>query len=200
MKDRIKKLLANGLKASEVAAIVGCSPSYIAQLLKDENFKKEVEILLMENQTANSENEHFAKRYERVEHKILNRMEDALETAELPQLTRALEVIGKRRDEALRPSHLVPANPLGVGQINNQTNIHITQIALPAHAVPKAIPTIQRNEQNEIIAINNKALAPMSSAGVKNIFNQMNPAPKDNSLLVDESKVVEVPQSVFDEL
>ncbi len=199
MKERIRKLLANGLKAAEVATIVGCSPAYISQLLQNEDFRKSVESLLLTTQAEATEEQHLVKRYERVEHKILNRMEDALETAELPQLTRALEVIGKRRDESMRPSHLHSANPMGIGQVNNQTNIHITQIALPAHALQLSSPVVQRNEQNEIIAINNKPLAPMSSAGVKSIFEQMNPN-KAPVLPSNPANTIEVSDAVFNEL
>lgn len=198
MKDRIKKLMGNGLKASEVATIVGCSPGYISQLLKDESFLKEVEAALLENQQGDSEEEHLVKRYERIEHRILNKMEDAMEGAELPQLTRALETIGKRKDEMRKPHGLSPSNPLGAGTVNNGTvNLHITQIALPAHAIKSITPVIEMNSNNEIISINNKPLAPMSSSAVKNIFEQMNP---NRTQILPDPKTFEVSNDVLSEL
>lgn len=197
MKDRIKRLLASGLKASEVASIVGCSPAYVSQLLKDEDFRKSVEELMLSSQEEQAEEVHIAKRYEKVEHKILNKMEEAIEGAELPQLTRALEVIGKRRDEAMRPKGITLMNPMGIGHVNGNVNVHVTQIALPSHELKRLAPQVQKNESNEIIAINNKPLAPMSSTGVKNIFEQMNPS--RNPVLMNPD-VIEVPNDVLSEL
>jgi hypothetical protein len=47
--ERIKKLLGQGLTGSVVAAAVGCDPSYISQLLDDEDFKRDVSILRASN-------------------------------------------------------------------------------------------------------------------------------------------------------
>lgn len=166
MKDRIRNLLASGMKPVDVASTVGCTPGYIAQLCKDEEFKKSVEALMIQEQAQNTEEEHLDKRYQNLEHKIINNIESELGNAELPQLVKALEVVGKRQSDRRKEKLPVPA-----ASIN--TNIHITQIALPAHALQPQIPVIHTNDKNEIVAIGNKPLAPMSSDGVRNIFKQL---------------------------
>lgn len=167
MKDRIKNLLAQGVKAVDIATIVGCSPSYVSQLLNDASFKEEVQNIAIANAAEKSEDEHLDTRYQNLEHKLISNIETEMGNAEFPQLVRALEVIGKRNGEKARAKLPAPANN-GTG-----VNIHITQIALPAHALQLPAPVIQLNEKNEIIAIDAKPLAPMSSDGVKNIFAQI---------------------------
>jgi len=165
MKERIRNLLASGIKPAEISSIVGCSPSYISQLLKDEDFKKEVEALIIQNAQEKTEEEHLDTRYQNLEHKILTNIENSLPEAELPHLTRALEVIAKRQIERTKIKNPIPTAPL--------VNITVAQIALPQHVLEAPKPAIAVNEKNEIIAIDAKSLAPMSSEGVRNIFKQL---------------------------
>jgi transcriptional regulator with XRE-family HTH domain len=166
MKERIRKLLASGIKASEVATIAGCSPGYVSQLLSDEEFKESVKNEMIQNAQEKTEEEHLDTRYQNLEHKILNNIEDALPGAELPQLTRALEVVAKRQTDRQKVKNPTPPANSGI-------NIHVTQIALPQHVLEAPKPVISINEKNEIIAINAQPLAPMSADGVRNIFKQM---------------------------
>ena len=64
MKNRIKNLLINGFKASEITSIVGCSPGYIAQLIKDDEFKASVEEGKLAAQAERTEDEHIDTRYQ----------------------------------------------------------------------------------------------------------------------------------------
>jgi transcriptional regulator with XRE-family HTH domain len=185
VKERIKNLLASNMKASDIATVVGCSPAYITQLWNNEDFRAEVEALRIANQTEKTEEEHIDNRLQNLTHKILNNIERTLPEAELPQLTRALEVVGKMQIEKKRDRAPVVATPAG-------GNIYITQIALPQHALNHTPPVVQVNEKNEIIAIDNKPLAPMSSVGVKNIFQQMKEkATQAAQQVITDSKVLQ---------
>src|SRR6478736_8339071 len=42
LRDRIKEMLGKGLQQSVVASAVGCDPSYISQLMEEEEFKMAV--------------------------------------------------------------------------------------------------------------------------------------------------------------
>lgn len=162
MKERIKELLINGHKPGDVASIVGCSPSYVSQLLKDADFKTSVETGLIERVETDSEEEEKDKRYDRLEHRIITSIGSDIESATFGEKLRALEVINKRSDyiaAAKRP--MLPALP-GMVQIVN--------IALPHHASKSIQAEVVLNSQSEIISIEGKPLAPMSSDGVKNIF------------------------------
>lgn len=163
MKERIKAYLADGLTGAQISTILGCSPSYISQLLKDETFKLEVEAALINNQKP--ADEVLETRYTSLEHNIVKRMQEELPGAELPHLTKALEAVTKANDSRFKRKH--------PGLLGN-TGTNITQVAniyLPQHALPPPVMTL--NERSEVVAIDNKPLAPMSANGVKNLFAQM---------------------------
>lgn len=175
MKERILAYLIDGVKASQISTIVGCSPSYISQLLADPSFKEEVEKGRIAN--AKPADEVLETRYEALEHTIVSRIHEELATAELPALTRALDSVVRARDTRHQRK-----NPV-LQQAGIQVNV--VSLQLPAHALPRNAPAVVLNEQREIIAIDNKPLAPMSSEGVKSLFSQIKEK-KEQALL--ESK------------
>lgn len=180
MRERIMKLLIGGLKASEIISIVGCTPAYISQLLSDPDFRQEVEAGMMLAATEKKEEDHIDTRYQNTEHKLLTAMEASLVSGEasLGEISRALEVVGKRR-EAKRIA-LQPASNVSPTQIN------IISLTLPTHAIPNHRPVVELNNQQEIIAIDAKPLAPMSSNGVKNLFEKMAAAKQGIPILTVE--------------
>lgn len=160
MKERILAYLIDGIKASQISSIVGCSPSYISQLLADENFKKAVEEGRKENNKP--ADEILETKYESLEHTVVNRIQEELSGAELPALTRALDSIVRARDARHLRKH--PQERAAGVQVN------VVSLTLPAHAMASRAPSVVLNEQREIVAIDNKPLAPMSSEGVKGLF------------------------------
>lgn len=179
MKERIKNLLINGLKASEITSIVGCSPGYIAQLIKDDEFKAAVEAGKLAAQAERTEEDHIDTRYQTLEHKILTSVEDGLAEASLSEKVRALEVIHKRQD-----AKYVRKNP--AQQQNPAIQLNVVSLQLPNHAIQQHQPVIQMNAQSEIVAIDSMHLAPMSSDGVKNLFAQITAARSDQKAIVAE--------------
>lgn len=168
MKDRIKAYLANGLKPSEIATILGVSPAYISQLLKDPDFKASVEAAMLDN--AAPADERLDVKYESLEHTILSQMQSQVVGAELPHLTRALEAVTKARE--LKSKAKNPATPTTLVQ-------QVVNISVPAHVLQ--VPQLQLNEKSEVIAIDDRPMASMTSDGVKNLFksigeNRANPA------------------------
>lgn len=178
MKNKIREFLASGLKPAEVADIVGCSPSYISQLLKDTDFKESVEAMMKENPVE--EDKRLDMKYEAVEFRILDQMSAAVVGAELPHLSSALREVVKARD--IRFSQ---KNPV-LAAAKNMGNVQIVQVMLPQHAIPQA-PQLTLNEKSEVIAIGERPLAPMSSAAVKNLFNKLDTKPKE---IVDVSQEI----------
>lgn len=160
MRDKILHYMAQGVKAAQIASIVGCTPSYVAQLGKDEGFLAELNAARTEAQQTLDEDTVLTNKYMVMEHKILDSMEAAMALAELPALTKALEVIATRQEKRLQRL---------AGPVNTGTTNVIVNLTMPAHAVPE----YQVNAQREVVAIGNKAIAPMSSAGVQNLFKQL---------------------------
>lgn len=163
MKERILTYLAQGLKPAQVSSILGVSPGYISQLLSQEDFKESLKeartVALKEGDTDIA----LTNKYTAVEHALLNAMEGQMAIAELPALARALEVIGTRQEK--RAQRL--AQPVGQNT-NNQVVVNIT---LPSHAIPElSAPNYQLNAQREVVSVDNKTIAPLSSSGVKSLF------------------------------
>lgn len=163
MKERIKTYLASGLKPAQICSIVGCSPAYISQLWADEKFRAETEALMADS--GDKVDEKLDIKYESAEHQILDAMQDAITGASFSELSRGLETIAKVRDmKANRKNPIV--------QPGGGNNFTLVQLTLPAHAIP-AQPNVVLNAQSEIIAINDKPLAPLSADGVKSLFQTM---------------------------
>jgi hypothetical protein len=173
LQERIITFLGGGMPATEVATIVGCSPSYISQLAKEDEFKEALKAKILENSTVTDEQQALDKRYESTEHLLLNAVKDKIPEASMGEIVRALEAIDKRKDTSHRRKHPSPVNPLGPA-----VNVNIVQLALPAQ-LANTLPqvAVEMNGQNEIVAIDGRALAPMSSAGVKNLFEQIRQKP-----------------------
>jgi hypothetical protein len=99
-KERIAEYLASGVPPVQVASIVGVTPSAIAQLAKEEGFKDLLETKVQElaSQPAAREEVILNSKYSATEHRLLDAMGGAIATAELPAITRALEVVNERSE------------------------------------------------------------------------------------------------------
>lgn len=161
MKDKIKHYLIAGLKAAEIASILGCSAAYISQLIKDETFKAEVEAGMLAG--AASPETRIDAKYESLEAKIIDNMGMAVEGAELNDLSRALDSITRAKVEKAKLKLPIYNGPQVLQQV--------ISISVPAHAL--AAPVISLNDKSEVIAIDSKPMAPLSATGVKNLFEQM---------------------------
>lgn len=159
MEDKILNYLANGLAASQVATLVGCSPAYISQLMSKDEFKARLKQSIIDNPTA--PDDKLDDKYTAVETALLNSVEQAIPGAELPAITMALKTIaGIRHDRHMKKNPLLTAPSM---------NIQYVQLTMPNHVV-RSNPIISLNEKSEIIAIDNQPMAPLSSDGVKNLF------------------------------
>jgi hypothetical protein len=162
MKDKILHYLANGLAASQVATLVGCSPAYISQLLATEEFKAELRAKILDNPA--SVDEKLEDKYSAVEHALVNAVQEAIPGAELPAISRALETVAR-----IRHDRYVRKNP---ALLQPTVNVQYVQLTMPNHIVRHS-PIISLNEKSEITAIDNQPMAPLSSDGVKNLFTRM---------------------------
>ena len=152
------KYLALGLSPAQVASIVGVSPSRISQLLSCETTKaflakasaekkedQEVEVL---------ENKEMAAK-----HMLLGAILERTGEASFMELARAYEIISRAP---------INRNPiLSPGQ--NIFSGTIVQISVPA----RSLPEIQITKDKEVIAIGERALAPLPAAQVTNLFSRM---------------------------
>lgn len=160
--ERIASLLSQNLKPSQVASIVGCSPARITQLTSQDDFK----LILADKQALaekeSTESSLLDAKYLHAEHSLLNSIVELSPSADLRDVTSALRVITERQ---FRKQQIT--NPIHQGNVTlTQNNI---TLSLPKHALPE----ISLNTQNEVIAIDQQTLAPLSSTGVTDLFKRM---------------------------
>jgi hypothetical protein len=162
MKNKIKHYLAAGLKPVDIVSLVGCSPAYISQLLQDESFKQDVQELAT-NAPALPET-RLENKYEVLEHKIVECMAAEAVGSDLNTLSRALDSVTRARDARHKKT-------LPFGGANPTIIQNVTSISVPYHAL--AMPKMVLNENAEVIAIDDKPMAPLSSEGVKKLFSDI---------------------------
>ena len=160
--ERIATLLASGLSASSVATIVGVSPARISQLKLEEGFEQIFQAKLAEVATKDAEEVSIGAKYLEAEHKLLTRVIDLSAVSEMKDITAALRVVAERQEKA--KSRI---NPIQQGtQVFNT----VVQLQLPTHAVPE----LAFSATKEVIAIQERSLAPLSSTAVADLFAGMN--------------------------
>jgi hypothetical protein len=156
--ERIATLLASGLPHTSVATIVGLSPARISQLLQEEDFKLILAAKQAEAQKKDIEELSISAKYLEAEHILIKQVIEMAPISELRDVTAALRVVGERQEKAKNRM-----NPIVSQQAVYNT---VVQLSLPAHATPELNFAANR----EVIAIENRNLAPLSSSGVLSLF------------------------------
>ncbi len=164
LKEKIRRLLIAGAKPSEIAAHLGCDPSYISQLCMDVQFLNDVlEARSLEAAKIKTMN----SRYDNLEEKLLDKLEFA---ANMPmktfELLRALSVVGGRKREPVLP---VSGNLDGKGVV---VKIQIPQ-RMREHFVIDAA-------RNDVVGIGERSLAPMPSSELIKDAEKLDEAEKAN--------------------
>lgn len=159
--DRIATLLASGLPAASVSSIVGISPARISQLIKEESFALVLSAKQAEVSAKDVEEISLSAKYTAAEHLLIEQVMQMAPVSELRDVVGALRVVAERQEKAktrMNPVHQ------GASTINT-----VVQLTLPSYVMP----ALQLNAQKEVIAIDNKALTPMSSKSVTTLFTNM---------------------------
>lgn len=185
--DRIAGLLVQGMKPAMVASIVGCDPSYISQLLKDEAFlyhlqelnKELVEGEAIEDASVEDRKQEtlfLADKMLAAEHHALDKI-----LKEMPYLSGrdaivALDVIGKRKDatlaQAFGPKGILPSATPVPGHTTVQVTLTVPNIC---------IPELTLSSNNEIISIGERSVAAMPTATLKQMLAKADEPPLEVS-------------------
>ena len=152
--DRVIQLLGSGLSAEVVATAVGCEPSYISQLLADDEFAKKVSELRIQNLQAATKRDN---KWDEIEDKLLDKLKDSVEYIMKPrEILAALATVNsaKRRGATAQESLTI-----------NNTVVNLT---LPQ----KAVHNFVVNQTNQVIGVNDQSLLTMPSMNVKSLLQQ----------------------------
>lgn len=171
--------IAQGLKPGQVATLLGVTPAYISQCLKDEKIAQAIEDAKIKASGSDQETEErIINKLKATEERIIDAISDAIPYAEGPVLAKLLDTIAARLDR--RKGLLAPGASLSLTQNNTVT------LTLPAHAIPAPAVAYHTNEANQITSIGNQLMAHLSSEGVRNLFSQMrNPQGSKSPILTD---------------
>lgn len=200
--QRIMHFDSLGLKAGQIASIVGVSDGYISQLRKEEGYvlalaeynanrNKEEEAASAEDVAKRAEREAeelTTAKYSSLENKLLGKIEENLPYAEFPMLVNALKAISDRQER--RQQRLDNKKAITALQQNNNVQ-NITMLVLPGHAVQPAAPSYEVNTAGQIVAIDGKTISPLGSAGVKQLFSSLNNAAAPQPSKEVSNRVVE---------
>jgi len=160
--SRAAHFLAQGLGHSQVAALMGCTPARITQLSSSFEFQTAIEEArekLSETPEV-AEEDLLSAKYSVVEHNLLKQLGDSVSFMEPRDMLRALEVVSRRQEE-MKKRLAMRAMP----QQAQGATITVS-LTIPQHAVPE----YTMNQQGEIVSIDSKPMAALSSTGVKNLF------------------------------
>ena len=166
--DRNKAVhfLSLGLSPSQVASIVGVSPGRISQLLAEPEIKEMVLLKELENSEKNAEDQRVEAKILSVKNSLLDSMASRSNEATFMELSRAFEIVC--RAEALKK------NPIPLQGVNVFNGVTV-QIALPQRTLNEEI---QITSDREVIAIGDRALAPLSAGQVTALFGRMRNEPE----------------------
>ena len=156
--ERIATLLATGIPHASVATIVGVSPARISQITKEPEFADLLASKQAEASEKDIEEASLGAKYLEAEHVLLKQVIEMAPISELRDVTAALRVVAERQEKS--KSRMNPV--LQAAPVFNT----LVQLSLPGHAVPELVFAQNR----EVIAIENRNLAPLSSSGVISLF------------------------------
>jgi hypothetical protein len=167
--DKVKKLLGTGLSQDVVASTVGCNPSYISQLLKDENFAKEVAELRVIELVKNKE---IDDKYDGLEQKLLEKLENILQFMTKPrEILQALQIVNnaKRKAQTSAIGHL--------GEGKTVVNLALPNIILNYYKV---------NIHGTLVEVGGRDLTPLNSKELLKTLEERKGANEKQPALVGE--------------
>ena len=172
LEEKILNLLGSNIEAEQVAAAVGVTPSYISQLLSDEQFALAVSDLRYKSLQKHNVRDD---KLDELEDKIIDKMAAVLPMVMRPmELTRMLQVVnGSKRRGASAPDTILQKQK-------------IVTISLPPVIVQKFVT----NVNNQVVQTGTQELITMQSGTLlerlKNVQNAL-PATTVSTETVSES-------------
>lgn len=143
--NQIQELLGTGLSNEVVATAVGCTPSYVSQLMSDEAFAAVVIAKRTTSLTANSKRD---RKIDQIEDDIIEKVGDAVDNGLIYKpldLLRAFTVLNSAKRRG------VPAHE---SLVINQT---IVNLQLPE----RVVQTFTQNAQGEVVEVEGRTLVTM---------------------------------------
>lgn len=158
LRNRLARLLANGFEPTLAAKITNISVTQMKNLLADEEFRAQVELVALgeeetpEEEVKEAEKVSLSDALAAAEHKGLATLHDRLEGMEDRSLISAFQAIGARRDaleKAAATNRIVDKVASG--------GIPTVVINLPSIIIPE----LNYSSQKEVVGIGERSTVPM---------------------------------------
>lgn len=152
--EKIAQLLIQGYPPGQVANAVACSPSFVSQLLSNEEFAMRVAnerlSLTMEKHQQYTD---IDNNYDNIEDQLLKKLGTLL-----PYINKPSEILATLRqvNSAVRKS----SRPLATGQ-DQQSNV--VSLTLPAHMLKSMQVAIKLDDSAQIVEVAGKSMATLPS-------------------------------------
>lgn len=155
-KERIVHYVAQGIQPVQIASILGVSPQYISEVQNDPAFS--VALAAVQKTMAKTlVEEKHEEDYVKLESSVLRQIKESLPFAEFHDLTRLMDSLIKRKQSIAQ----VPG-----GIVHNTTTYNTVVLKVPQVVAPD----ILINERREVIAVDGRTMAPMTTQGVRSLF------------------------------
>lgn len=167
--DRIATLAASGLTPAAISTIVGLTPARISQIQATQEYEELLHAKTVELAEKDQEELSLSAKYLEAEHLLVKQVIEMAPISELRDVVGALRVVAERQEKAkARMNPILHTQPV----FNN-----IVQLQLPTHAIPELV----YGQNKEVLAIESRALTPLSSTGVLGLFKSMAAETTSNS-------------------
>jgi hypothetical protein len=168
-REKIRELLGLGLPNNVVAQAVGVTEGYISQLLAEEDFRREVHNLRLQNLTELSERD---KKWNTLEDQLLQKLEDLLPFGFVKpmEVLKALQIINGAKRRAMNME--VPA----------QAPQQLVPLVLPTVFAPKFV----LNGDNQVIEVDGRTIATISAKAVNEKLANPDPAAINQKLIQED--------------
>jgi hypothetical protein len=146
LKDQIRTMLGDGVEASAISRALGCDPSYISQLMADENFAAEVTSQRVLNLTdATSRDRKLSK----LEDLAIDKLEQTIQWVSKPmEAARILQIVNgtKRRGAELNGAQAQGSAPTVILQLPEAARV-----------------TFTLNSNSQVVDVDGRSMAPLPS-------------------------------------
>jgi hypothetical protein len=156
-KQAVIRYLAQGIPTEQVAAAVGCDPSYISQLKADPDVQAQVAAQSAKSSVADA---NFDEAVAQAEELALERIKKSLPFANLGQSLAAFRVLNSARRRKDGPA------------VGTAVTVNVT-LTLPASALPRYVT----NASNEIVEVEGRTLVSATPRSIDALVAQKTGTP-----------------------
>ena len=159
MQERIINYLGAGISAEKVASAVGCDPSYISQLLANDEIAQAVSSIKMGTLTAVAERD---RRLDALEDRLISKAETALDNA----------FACVKPMEAIRALHTINSLKRRGDSINQHVNTGAVTVKISLPKITMMQFTVDIN--NQVIKADDTSLVTIASGQVQGLASTIN--------------------------